>query len=109
MILGCANEMIGLALPAGAFPMNSASTTERGFVQPDSAAFVADHDLLRVLVARSTPVECASDRVLFNQEETAAGIYILLEGTGTLTMKSHDGRTIFSIRALPGSLLGLRR
>lgn len=76
-------------------------------MQPDSSAFVADPDLLRVLVARSTPVECADGRVLFNQDETAAGIYILLEGAGTLTMKSHDARTIFSIRALPGSLLGL--
>jgi len=98
--------MIGLAFRAGA-SMNIAEILERGLVQHDSSAFVADPDLIRVLIARSAAVDCATDRVLFNQEDTAVGIYILLEGSGTLTMKSRDGRTIFSIPAIAGSLLGL--
>lgn len=80
---------------------------ERGLVQPDSSAFVADPDLIRILVARSTPVDCAGGAVLFNQDETASGIYILLDGAGTLAMRSRDGRTIFSIPTMQGSLLGL--
>jgi len=87
--------------------MNIADTFDRGLVQPDSSAFVADPDLIRVLIARSVPVDCARGRVLFNQDEAAAGIYILLKGAGRLMMKSRDGRTIFAIRAMPGSLLGL--
>jgi len=76
-------------------------------VKPDSSAFVADPELIRALEARATPVTCDVDGVLFNQDEPAAGIYILHEGTATLTMTSHDGQPIFSVDAMPGSLLGL--
>ena len=76
-------------------------------MQPDSSAFVVDPDLLLVLETRSAPVPCDTDRVLFSQDEPAIGVYLVLGGAATLTMKSRDGRTIFSIDALPGSLLGL--
>ena len=35
------------------------------------------------------------------------GVYLLEQGAVTLTMHSLDGRTIFSLEVLPGSLLGL--
>jgi CRP/FNR family cyclic AMP-dependent transcriptional regulator len=76
-------------------------------VHPDSSAFVADPELIGALETRAVPVNCDAECVLFNQEEPAIGVYILHEGAATLTMKSHDGQTIFSVNALPGSLLGL--
>jgi CRP-like cAMP-binding protein len=76
-------------------------------LQPDSSAFVADPDLLRVLETRATPVLCRTEKLLFNQDEPPAGIYIIREGGATLAMHSFDGRQIFSIEAPPGSLLGL--
>jgi CRP-like cAMP-binding protein len=82
-------------------------TEERTYVQPDSSAFVADPDLLRTLETRSSAVVCSCDRVLFHQDEPAVGVYIFHKGAATLTMKSFDGRIIFSIPAMPGSLLGL--
>jgi CRP-like cAMP-binding protein len=83
-------------------------TQEEGFlVQPDSSAFVADPDLIRVLETRATRMLCDSDRLLFNQDEPAAGVYIVHAGAATLTMTAKDGTRIFSIPAMPGSLLGL--
>jgi len=76
-------------------------------VQPDPSAFVADPDLLRVLETRASIVACDTEKVLFHQDEPATGVYLVLDGAATLTMNSYDGRTIFSIDALPGSLLGL--
>jgi CRP/FNR family transcriptional regulator, cyclic AMP receptor protein len=84
------------------------STPEEGYlVQPDSSAFVADPELIRVLVARATPLVFDADRTLFNQDDPPAGVYIVHEGGATLTMTANDGRIIFSIPAMPGSLLGL--
>jgi CRP-like cAMP-binding protein len=81
---------------------------EEGYlVQPDSSAFVADPELIRVLETRSVPLACTSDRLLFNQDEPAVGVYIVHQGAATLTMNAKDGRRIFSIPAMPGSLLGL--
>jgi len=76
-------------------------------VQQDPSAFVADPDLLRVLEARSTPIACKTAKVLFRQDEPAEGVYLLLSGAARLTMNSLDGRTILSVDAIPGSLLGL--
>ena len=73
----------------------------------DSSAFVADPDLVRALLPRSRPVACDSERVLFTEDERAAGLYILQEGSATLRMSSRDGETIFSIEVLQGSLLGV--
>jgi CRP-like cAMP-binding protein len=89
-------------------PSLTVSTLEgRVLVQPDSSAFVADPDLLRVLTTRSTPLVCKTDRLLFNQDDPAVGVYIVHQGAATLAMYSFDGRPIFSVQAMPGSLLGL--
>jgi CRP-like cAMP-binding protein len=80
---------------------------ERHLVQPDSSAFVADPDLIHALLTRATPVVCDADRLLFNQDDPAAGVYILHQGSATLTMQTHDGQAIFSVQAKHGSLLGL--
>jgi CRP-like cAMP-binding protein len=83
-------------------------TSEKGYlVQPDASAFVADPELIRVLESRATPLIFDSDRLLFGQDEPAVGVYILHEGAATLTMKAKDASIIFSIPAMPGSLLGL--
>lgn len=76
-------------------------------MQPDSSAFVADPALLQALQEHSTPVPCDTDRLLFQQDAAADGVYILHEGQGRLIMNAHDGRPIFSIDAMPGSVLGL--
>jgi CRP-like cAMP-binding protein len=47
------------------------------------------------------------EKVLFNQDDPAAGVYLLHQGAVTLTMNAKDGRRIFSVQAKPGSLLGL--
>ncbi len=87
--------------------MDSSTLQERTLVQPDPSAFVADPDLLRILETRSAVVACETGKVLFRQDEPPSGVYLVLEGVATLTMNSYDNRTIFSIQALPGSLLGL--
>jgi CRP-like cAMP-binding protein len=80
---------------------------ERLTVQPDSSAFVADPELIRVLETKSTSLVCDTDRLLFKQDQAATGVYIVHEGAATLTMDAKNGTRIFSIPALPGSLLGL--
>jgi CRP-like cAMP-binding protein len=80
---------------------------ERPFVQLDSTAFLADPELIRALNDRATPIICDTDRILFHQDDPAAGLYILLEGKATLSMDSHQGQAILSVEARDGSLLGL--
>ena len=83
-------------------------TPEEGYlVQPDSSSFVADPELIRVLEARAVPLVCNTDRLLFNQDDPAVGVYIVHQGAATLTMNAKDGARIFSVPAMPGSLLGL--
>jgi CRP-like cAMP-binding protein len=79
----------------------------RPFVQLDPSAFLADPELIRALDARSTPVPCESDRVLFRQGDPPVGLYILHQGAVTLSMVSDDGKSLFAVQAQPGSLLGL--
>ena len=79
----------------------------RLIVQPDSSAFVADPELIRVLETRAVQVKCDADGVLFNQDDPAVGVYILHQGSATLTMTALNGQLIFSVEAMPGSLLGL--
>ncbi len=76
-------------------------------VQLDPDAFLADPVLLRSLSGRSTPVPCASDGVLFRQDEPSVGVFILHDGTVTLSMMSPDGHSLFAVQAKPGSILGL--
>jgi len=83
--------------------------TPPGFphVQLDPDAFLADPDLLRALGEHSTPVPCVSDGVLFRQDEPSIGVFILHDGTVTLSMASNDGHSLFAVQAKPGSILGL--
>ncbi len=76
-------------------------------VQLDPNAFIADPALLRALDGRSTPVPCQSDGVLFRQDEPSVGVFILHDGTVTLSMMSHDGHSLLAVQAKPGSILGL--
>lgn len=73
----------------------------------DPTAFLADPELIRALNEQATPVECYTDRILFEQDESPAGIYILHEGEATVSMTSQHGKTIFSVKVGAGSLLGL--
>jgi CRP/FNR family transcriptional regulator, cyclic AMP receptor protein len=76
-------------------------------VQFDPAAFLADPELIRTLSARAKPVICDTDRMLFQQDDPAVGLYILHQGQVTLSMASHDGEQILDVEAQSGSLLGL--
>jgi CRP-like cAMP-binding protein len=87
--------------------MESSFLQERPLVQLDPNAFLADPDLIRALSERATPVVCDTDRILFHQDHPAVGLYILHEGEVTLSMDSHQGQTILSVKAKDSSLLGL--
>ena len=73
----------------------------------DSAAFVAEKELINALKKRSTPINCEQDVLLFNQGDEATGLYILHNGEVRLTMKSLTGDQVLSMAAAPDSLLGL--
>ena len=73
----------------------------------DPTAFLADPDLIQALDARSTPVPCELDRVLFRQGDPSEGLYIFHQGMATVSMVSENGNSLFAVQALPGSLLGL--
>ena len=87
--------------------MNPSSSLERLLVQLDPAAFLADSELIRALNEHATPIVCDTDRVLFQQDDPAVGLYILHEGEATLSMASQQGQPLFSVQARSGSLLGL--
>ena len=73
----------------------------------DPSTFVADLDLIQALHKRSVSVLCDENRTLFLQGDPADGLYILNGGEVTLTMTSDAADPIVSVRAIPGSLLGL--
>jgi CRP-like cAMP-binding protein len=87
--------------------MKSSFSQERSLVQLDPTAFLADSELIRALSEHATPIVCDTDRVLFQQDDPAVGLYILHEGEATISMTSQDGQTILSVQARSGSLLGL--
>jgi CRP-like cAMP-binding protein len=87
--------------------MKSSFFQERSLVQLDPTAFLADSELIRALSEHATPIVCDTDRVLFQQDDPAVGLYILHEGEATISMTSQDGQTILSVQARSGSLLGL--
>lgn len=70
-------------------------------------SFAADGRLIQALMKRSLPVTCSEGGTLFNQGETATGLYILERGEASLVMKSRAGRTVMCLHAGSGSLLGL--
>ena len=73
----------------------------------DPNAFVADPELIEALEKRATAISCGEDKVLFNQGEIPAGLYILNQGETILTMTSPTGEQLVSVQAPSGSLLGL--
>ena len=73
----------------------------------DSAAFVAEKELISALKKRSTTINCEQDVLLFNQGDEPTGLYILHNGEVRLTMKSLTGDQVLSMAASPDSLLGL--
>jgi len=87
--------------------MKATSPQGRPFAKIDPASFIADPELVRALSKHSTPVPCHSDRVLFRQDDDAAGAYILREGNVTLSLVTQDGRSLFAVQAVAGSLIGL--
>jgi CRP-like cAMP-binding protein len=78
-----------------------------GLVNLDSSAFVADQGLIRVLRDRASAVDCTQDCFLFHQGDEPTGVYIIVQGEVTITMESPVGDEVVSMRAEPGSLLGL--
>ena len=73
----------------------------------DPTAFVADAELVEALTKNAAPFACDTDRVLFRQGDTPAGLFILNGGQVTLSMYSPSGETILSFQTSAGSLLGL--
>ena len=73
----------------------------------DPSAFVADSDLVEALSRRSVSFVCDSDRVLFRQGETPNGVYLVQQGTATLSMAAINGEPILSFDTTAGALLGL--
>jgi CRP/FNR family transcriptional regulator len=73
----------------------------------DSSAFIADQELIRALRERADSVDCAHERFLFRQGDEPTGLYLVLNGEVTITMESPAGNEVVSMRAEPGSLLGL--
>lgn len=73
----------------------------------DPSAFLADPELIRALGDRSTPISCHEDRVLFRQGDPPFRLYILTKGEVGLSMMSAAGKPVLSIKAAPGSILGL--
>jgi CRP-like cAMP-binding protein len=87
--------------------MKSSFFQERSLVQLDPTAFLADSELIRALSEHATPIVCDTDRILFQQDDPAAGLYILHQGEATISMTSQQGQTVLSVAAKDGSLLGL--
>lgn len=75
-------------------------------MQFDPTAFVADPELIQELEKRSTPVDCQTNRILFEQGESAVGLYILHSGKATMSIDT-DGQTVMRVETGPGALLGL--
>lgn len=73
----------------------------------DAIAFVGEEALVKVLRERSTPLECGDGRVLFRQDDSPDGLYIVHDENVNLSMRSPDGELVMEIPAHPGSLLGL--
>ncbi len=76
-------------------------------MQLDPSAFLADPELLQALEKHATPLACEDDRVLFNQGDAPASLYILIKGEATVSMNGENGEPFLSVKASSGSLLGL--
>jgi len=74
---------------------------------PISSSFTANHKLIEALEQRAQPVFCPEDCILFSQGEPPRGIFIIVNGNATLSMKSPSGELLLNLAAGAGSLLGL--
>ena len=83
---------VDLALPGSTSP-----DAWRNEVKLDSAAFVADRELIEALETRSKPIQCKEDCVLFAQGDSPSGLYILRDGGARLSMTSATGDMIMSV------------
>ncbi|HUY94957.1 MAG TPA: cyclic nucleotide-binding domain-containing protein [Terracidiphilus sp.] len=73
----------------------------------DSNAFVGEEPLVSALESHSMPLDCSAGRVLFRQDQSPDGLYIVIDGEVALTMRSPTGELVMDLPAQPGSLLGL--
>jgi CRP-like cAMP-binding protein len=73
----------------------------------DPTAFLADPELLSELEKAAAKIDCPDDRALFHQGDPALGLYIVRDGTATVTLKSESDSTIMKVDVSAGSLLGL--
>jgi len=73
----------------------------------DSAAAVAEPDLLLAFRHYEFPVDCLEDCVLFCQGDEPTGIYVFHSGVGTIVLESPNGTPVATFPARPGALLGL--
>lgn len=73
----------------------------------DATAFVGEEALVEALRDRSTLLDCSDYRMLFRQDERPDGLYIVLDGDVSMTMRSPAGDLVLDMPAQPGSLLGL--
>ncbi|MGO9938434.1 MAG: Crp/Fnr family transcriptional regulator [Terracidiphilus sp.] len=73
----------------------------------NGSCIAEDLDLIEVLKSSSIPIFCDQGRTLFTQGEACSGLYILESGEAALVMNAPSGRTVFCLKAGPGSLLGL--
>jgi CRP-like cAMP-binding protein len=76
-------------------------------VHLDTSAFVADPELVQILEARSAPVVCDRDRVLFLQGEDLGGLYLLHSGSITLSTLSLGNEVSLAFQTNADSLVGL--
>ncbi len=72
-----------------------------------TSAFVGDPELIERLESCATRLHCDVERILFRQGDAPVGLYIVRSGEATLNMNSPSGQAVMSLRAGPGSLLGL--
>ena len=68
---------------------------------------MADQELVASLRTHAVPVDCTQDRTLFNQGDEPTGLYVLHNGSVTVTMDDPSGARVVTLPAQPNSLLGL--
>jgi len=73
----------------------------------DATAFVGEQTLLAALKDHAAPLDCSRDRVLFRQDDSPDGLYVVFDGDVKMTMHSPQGELVMEIPAEPGALLGL--
>lgn len=75
-------------------------------MQFESSSFLAAPDLIAALSKHAIEIDCEPGHALFRQGETPTGVFVVHAGKAQITMESR-GKSVISIDAQPGSLLGL--